>query len=243
MGDLFRGEFALKETIVKIISDSEEAISAAKENIFKRRKEIEDYISQNPEFNSSFEPLAVGESASEIVKGMSSAASLAGVGPMAAVAGTIAESAARAMVEKGAKIAVVENGGDCFAIVDRNFKVGIFAGENELSNKLAFELEKDSEIAFCSSSGKFGHSESLGECDLATVFAESGAVADVFATALANRIKEEGDIDSSLKWLQKSKSVSGAIVVKSGKIGLIGKIPKILKNQDQFLEAKITQGI
>ncbi len=242
MGELFREEFTLKETIVKIISDSGEAISAAKEDIFQRRKEIENYISENPEFNSSFEPLAVEGSVPEIVGKMASAASLAGVGPMAAVAGAIAESAARAMVKKGAKLAIVENGGDCFAIVDRDFKVGIFAGENDLKDKLAFKLERNSGIAFCSSSGKFGHSKSFGECDLATVFSESGAVADVFATAVANKVKSEEDINSALGFLKNNKNVLGAIVIKSGKIGLVGKIPKILKNQDQFLEAKITQG-
>ncbi|MFH1587101.1 MAG: UPF0280 family protein [Candidatus Diapherotrites archaeon] len=241
MENLLREEFTIKETIVKIISDSGEAIDAAKEDIFQRRKEIENYISGNPEFNSSFGPLSVGGSAPEIVKKMASAACLAGVGPMAAVAGAIAESAVRAMMENGAKIAVVENGGDCFAIVDRNFRAGIFAGENKISNKLAFELEKGTEIAFCSSSGKFGHSTSLGKCDLATVFAESGAVADAFATALANRVKGEEDIASALNWIKQAKDVQGALIIKSGKIGLVGELPKIFKNQDQFLLAKITQ--
>lgn len=237
---MFTEEFVLKNSKVKLISDSADGIKVARKDIFCRRKDIEKYIALHPEFLSSLEPLGIDEKAPKIVREMASAASLAAVGPMAAVAGAIAESACRAMQKAGADTALVENGGDCFAITNRPCSVGIFTGENRLKDKLAFGLEKGREIAFCSSSSLLGHSLSFGKCDLATVFAKKGAVADAFATALANRVEKEEDIDNALHWLQKEKAVEGALVIKSGRIGLVGQIPRLLRSRDKMLEAKIT---
>ncbi|MFH1257018.1 MAG: UPF0280 family protein [Candidatus Diapherotrites archaeon] len=240
MPELLREEFTLRETKVKIISDSQQGITAAKEKIFSERKALEAYTKIHPEFLSSLKPLKLKKGAPKIAKEMASAALLAGVGPMAAVAGAIAEHACKAMVEAGAKTALVENGGDCFAVANQPITVGLFAGNNLLKDRLAFRLEKGTRISFCSSSGTMGHSFSLGKCDLATVFAKKGAVADAFATALANRIKGEEDIAKALRWLKKSKKVAGAIAVKAGKIGFCGKIPRLVKNADTALSAKIT---
>ena len=60
-----------------------------------------------------------------------------------------------------------------------NVIIGLYAGDNDKLNKLAFELQPDQTgISICSSSGKMGHSTSLGNCDLATVVAKDAALAD-----------------------------------------------------------------
>ena len=145
-------------------------------------------------------------------------------------------------MEQGAKVAVVENGGDIFAITDLDIRVGLFVGRNNLSGKIAFKLDKNvTPIAICSSSSSMGHSISFGKCDLATVFSRKGNIADAAATALANRVKEEGDINPALKWVSGLNGIEGALVIKNDKIGVIGRIPPLVKSDDDKIKEKVTK--
>ncbi len=70
--------------------------------------------------------------------------------------------------------------------------MGIFSGTEKLNNELAFVIEEaDTPLAICSSSGRMGHSTSLGNCDLATLVAKGAALADAAATQAANLVKTD----------------------------------------------------
>ncbi len=86
-----------------------------------------------------------------------------------------------------------------------------------------------------------GHSLSFGKCDIAVIFSKKASIADTLATAAANQVKTEKDIEKTLEWLKKKKYFEGAIIIKNNKIGLIGSIPKLTKNHDPNLETKITK--
>jgi ApbE superfamily uncharacterized protein (UPF0280 family) len=198
--------------------------------IRRQRRMVEMYIARHPAFGSSLAPLAADADAPPIVRWMAEKAELAGVGPMAAVAGAIAELAARAALGQGAEEAIVENGGDIFLSSARPVTVGLFAGANALSGKLAFLVEPSlMPLSVCSSSSLMGHSLSLGRCDLATVAAKDAALADAAATRACNLVRTEGDVAEALERVVSIPGVSGVLIVKADKIGMAGDLPELIR--------------
>ncbi len=87
--------------------------------------------------------------------------------------------------------AIVENGGDIWIASPSAVTVGLYAGEHPLSGRLALRIPPERlPVSVCSSSGRFGHSLSFGDCDLATVVARDGALADAAAT-LAGELRAD----------------------------------------------------
>ena len=151
------------------------------------RRDIKGYITMHPEFASSLDPVEVGEHSPEIVRAMSGAAGLFGVGPMAAVAGAISQDIADHVSAISPDI-LVENGGDIFIHSSIDRVVGLLPHPEEpvvLGIKI---FKEETPCSVCSSSATIGHSLSLGQGDLVTVRARSGAVADAAATALCNML-------------------------------------------------------
>lgn len=216
-----RFKFAYKETIATILAENEDFYEIAVKAILEARSEIERYAIRDPFFLISYEPIDCN--ATGIVRRMCEAAKLAKVGPMAAVAGAIADFAVEKMVEKGAKFAVVDNGGDISIFTDRELRVGIYPTE------LAFVVPSGKRIGICTSSGKIGPSVSFGFADCATVIAKDACIADAFATALGNRIREGCDVEKAVEEFYEEfrQHVFGLLVVKDEKIAFAGEIPKI----------------
>jgi ApbE superfamily uncharacterized protein (UPF0280 family) len=231
-----RFKFQYKETIVTILTDSDEHYRTAVKAILEARSEIEDYIFHNPDFFTSYEPIEC--SGGEIINRMCRAAKVAGVGPMAAVAGTIAAYAVEKMMEAGTELAVVDNGGDIVIHSDRDLLVGIYP------SNLAFKVPPVDYLAICTSSGKIGHSVSFGKADAATVVAKDASIADALATALGNAI---GDFDKDelektiLEFYKKhSEYIDGVFVIKDELIAAAGKLPEIVSAKSR--EDLITKG-
>ena len=150
---------------------------------------------------------------------MDRAARLVGVGPMAAVAGSMAQLAAEAGLKAGSPEAIVENGGDIYIQATEPVIIALHTGTAELADRLAFSIEPgDTPISICSSSGKMGHSMSLGDCDLATVVAKDAALADAAATMAANLVKTIGEVDAALERIAGIEGVEGVLIVKDNRI-------------------------
>ena len=161
---------------------------------------------------------------------------------MAAVAGTLAQLAAEAAQAAGCAEAIVENGGDIYIITDRPVAVGIYAGDNPIAANLAFHVTPEqTPLAICSSSSAMGHSLSLGQCDLATVVADSGALADAAATLIGNRIHAEADIEPALNEAAAIPGLRGVLAMKGEKLGMWGKLPRLVRNADAATRVKITR--
>jgi len=220
--------FRHKETITTILVESDRYFEVAKKAMLEARKRIEEFIKRDPFFYSTFEPY---DCKGEIVERMCRASKLAGVGPMAAVAGTIAVFAVERMVEKGASFAIVDNGGDIAMYIDEPVTIGVYAGSEK---SIAFRIEPEDRIkAVCTSSGRIGPSISFGDADAATVFGYDVSVADAFATALGNTIKEnygKREIEEALKsfWENARRHVTAAVVIKDGAIAMVGDVPEIV---------------
>jgi hypothetical protein len=188
------------------------------------RRDLETYIAAHPRFAESFVPIEVEADAPEIVRAMALAASLAGVGPMAAVAGAVAERVAHGLAAHSAEV-IVENGGDLYIIGSTPRQVLLLAGDSPLSGKVALAVGVDRlPLAVCTSSGKVGHSVSLGIAHAVTVLAADGALADAVATAAGNLVRGPEDIEKALERALGVPGVRGAVAIVGEKIGALGDV-------------------
>ena len=230
--------YSLKGANYRICSSRTDAIK--REIRFQRRVLIE-YIGRHPEFLDSLEPIELQSDPPEIVRKMHCASQKTGVGPMACVAGATAQLAAEAAVRNGACEAIVENGGDIYLVSNDEILVGIYARGSLLSGKVAFRIVPSRlPVALCSSSGKMGHSLSLGDCDLATVIAKEAALADAAATQACNWVKREEDIAPAAEKILNIGGVQAVLIVKNDKVALSGDLPELVQFDDAAFDRKIT---
>jgi len=187
------------------------------------RGDIKNWILLYPEFETSLAPLEAPDNAPEIVRHMCWAAQIAGVGPFAAVAGAIAQMLAEELLPLSPDL-IVENGGDTYICSTRPRNVGLLA-EPEAGVLLSIKVSpSDCPVSFCASSGRIGHSLSFGLADLVVARARDAALADAFATALANMLRSEKDIPALIKRARffAPSGLDGLFGQCNGKIVLLG---------------------
>jgi len=219
--------FVHKEAVLRICCDRFDIIT---QEIVRQRAVLEDYIRRDPHFQHSLVPVALRADAPEVARRMAAAADRVGVGPMAAVAGAMAQLAVEAAIRVGAQEVIVDNGGDIYLQTTEPVIIGLYPGESGQIGGLAFSLmASDTPLSICSSSGKMGHSLSLGQCDLATVVAKDGPLADAAATLAANLVKTVTDVEPALNRMVSIEGVSGVLIVKDGHVGLAGNLPPLVK--------------
>jgi ApbE superfamily uncharacterized protein (UPF0280 family) len=212
------------------------------EEIRRQRGTLESYIRRQPEFASSLEPLELLPGAPETARRMQAAAVATGVGPMAAVAGTMAHLAVEAALTAGAEEAIVENGGDIYLYSTDTVVVALYAGDNPLSGKLALKIQPQKmPLAICSSSSLMGHSLSFGACDLATVVAPGGALADAAATLACNLVKSSRDVPDVLERIRSLPGIQGVLIIKEDRVGVAGDLPELIRHDDPAYPDKITK--
>lgn len=220
-------EFTHRQAVFRICCEAFEAVTA---EIVRQRRVLEEYLARHPEFGTSLEPIELRTDAPPVAQRMARAAGLVGVGPMAAVAGAMAQCAAEAGLLAGAREVIVENGGDIYLQAADAVTIGLHTGTSKLGDRLAFSLEAhETPISICSSSGKMGHSRSLGQCDLATVVARDAALADAAATAAANRVRAAADVNAALDHIARIEGVDGVLIVKGDRVGLAGHLPSLVR--------------
>jgi len=220
-------QFTHKEAVFRICCDRFKAVT---QEILRRRQILQAYIQKHPSFKKALEPLEPLPDAPDVVRRMTAAAAKVRVGPMAAVAGVMAQLAAEAGLAAGAEEAIVENGGDIYLKLTAPAWIGIYSGRSDKLNRLAFELQpEETPISICSSSGKMGHSMSMGQCDLATVVAKDAALADAAATQAANLVSNIQDVEVALNKIAGIDGIEGILIVKDGHVGLAGTLPALVR--------------
>lgn len=158
---------------------------------------------------------------------------------MAAVAGAVAQMSVEAALAAGADEAIVENGGDIFIASRETVLVGLYAGEHPLSGRLALRIEPDRmPLSVCSSSSRFGHSLSFGDCDLATIVARDGALADSAATLTCNSVKTVGDVERALEQAMGIAGIEAVLIVKDDRVALAGDLPPLVRSADPSFAGK-----
>lgn len=221
--DLLNFEVIEYETDLFISADKllfDEALKSIK----LYRKQLYEYIKVYPEFQKSFTPVNVKSGAPDIILTMAKSSKSAGVGPFATVAGAIAEFVGRDLLEYSSQV-IVENGGDIFISSNKDRILGIYAGDSPLSKKLGLKIKKEQMPAgICTSSGTVGHSFSLGKADAVVIVSPSTALADAMATATANIIQTEKDINKAIEFAQTVENLTGVIAIKNKQIGVWGDV-------------------
>ncbi|KZX11134.1 UPF0280 family protein [Methanobrevibacter curvatus] len=246
---MYNKSLEIEETILKISSDVNPDF--LEECVLKRRSEIKNYCKINNSFLKSHSPVKF-EKGPEIVKVMSTASEIAEIGPMGAVAGTVSEFSLKQLIEKGSRYSIVNNGGDIAFInqnKDKNVICGIYAGNSDISGKIAFKFKPSNKsYGLCSSSGTVGYSFSYGRADLVSIIAGKASIADTLATSIANAVKGKKDDEAIEKGLEKAKRFKkhfiGGLIVVNDSIGTIGNLPEIISieegNLDEYLQDTIS---
>ena len=197
---------------------------AARELVLEQRGYIEAYARAHPSFLTTLKPWNVNDPAPLIVREMIDAGAHAGVGPMAAVAGAVAERVARGLLEHSAAV-IVENGGDVFMCSEAPATIAVYAGKSPLSLRIGIRIDGHNEPkAICTSSGKLGHSLSLGNADAVCVVASNGALADAAATSVGNRVQSASDISDAIAFARTISGVQGLVVIDGDQCGIWGDI-------------------
>lgn len=194
------------------------------ERIKHYRKLLEEYLLTDPDFGRSLIPYPPKANAPEIAIKMAEAARKADVGPMAAVAGAFAEFIGDDLIRNfNLTEIVVENGGDIFLKINHPVTLSVFAGNSPLSGKIGIEIpESVDRIGVCTSAGKVGPSLSFGKADAVMVACDNTALADAWATSLANRIKSAADIDNTIIETEKIDEIRSVVMICDEKIGIRG---------------------
>jgi len=203
-----------------LVSCEKDLAEQAGRSVQTHRRQVEQYIAQNPFFARAMTPIPEDPQAPPIVKAMIEAATAAGVGPMAAVAGAIAEFVGRDLMPQSSEV-IIENGGDLFICSQRKRDVVILAEKSSLQC-LTFSLEPSGQPqGVCTSSGVLGHSLSFGKADAVTVIAPSAVLADAAATAICNTVKTPADIKPAIAMGQRM-GAQGVIVLTQEHLGVWG---------------------
>ena len=232
--DLVHFQLAVAETDLDIGVRKErfspELVKWVEETIRTCRKQLEDYIQRDPGFVKALTPYTVLPNAPLIVQTMAEAGCLAGVGPMAAVAGAVAEWIGKSIAKRSRDV-IVENGGDIFMRTSRIRRVGIFAGDSPLSNRVAIEIRPDeTPLGICTSSGKVGPSLSFGKADAVVVLSPSVALADAVATACGNLVQTTDDLERALEFAAEIIGVKGVLVIKDDRLAVWGSVKLLPMN-------------
>ena len=230
-------EIDIDQTHIRLKSDLNNV--NLKQYIFKIRQELKRYITRNPDFLLTIEPIKYNsENLSEIVLKMYESSTKADVGPMACVAGTISEMSLDYLINNGSTYSIVENGGDIALINDRDVLCGIYSNNEILGNNIAFKIKsRKKPLGICTSSGKIGHSISFGSSDSVTVISKSPSLADGLATRIANEVNgktSEDKVSNALECGENYKEFfDGVLIISDKNVGTIGKLPKIVES-DEF---------
>ena len=219
--DLVVTRVIVKETelfIKACVGLEEEALGS----LLKYRKCIEDYINQDPLFETALSSYSPNDEAPEIVKEMAVQAGKVNVGPMASVAGAIAEYVGKDLLEFSDEL-IIENGGDVYMNSKKARDVCVFAGDSIFSEDIKIKIESQNmPIGVCTSSGSVGHSVSFGAADAVTVLSRSAVFADAAATAIANMVETEEDVENTLSFSKKIHNLKGVIIIKNDTLGAWG---------------------
>ena len=234
-------EFHYKDAHFHIHTDNWEAVTS---RIIRDRLNLEAYLRYHPDFQTALSPLDLKdlETAPESVRRMHAASVKTGLGPMAAVAGTMAQLAAEESIRTGSRDSIVENGGDLFLDCCSEVLLGLYTGGNRRFGPLAMRiLPGIMPLAVCSSSGRMGHSLSLGDADVVSVFSADASLADAAATLGGNLVTSEEAIEPALNRLIGIEGVLGVIIIRDDRFGSVGAVPEILRSADPYLETKVSR--
>jgi hypothetical protein len=205
-----------------IISSNRDIKSNIEQPLRDIYRDLEFVIERDPAFLKSLSPITIKEFYPVTIRKMCDLSLEFNVGPMAAVAGTVNDYIASSLSVSVENL-IIENGGDVYIRSSRDVTTGIYVNNPYYKDGLLIKIKASSTpCGLCSSSGTFGHSLSLGKCDLAAVLSGSSISADAAATAIANSVKNSEDVEKALNKYKGFDSILGILIIKDDRIGIWG---------------------
>ncbi|HBE43200.1 MAG TPA: UPF0280 family protein [Bacteroidales bacterium] len=220
--------YVFRETDLWVAVDAEKHNKAVERFVQERiryyRQILDQYIIKHPGLEDSLIPVKIPSGAHNIISEMGKAADAAGTGPMSAVAGVVAEFVCNDLIKKfGFKEVVIENGGDIFMKLTSPATISVYAGKSPLSEKIKLVIKpEETPLAVCTSSGTTGHSFSLGKADACMIACRSGALADAYATAFCNEVKNKEMVLEIAEKALKKTDILSVVIILDDKVGLGG---------------------
>jgi ApbE superfamily uncharacterized protein (UPF0280 family) len=222
-GEKYHWHFIFRHSDLLISADTDVG-SGIEKILTEIYSKLEYVIEHDRKFKDSLLPVRVKSFYPAEIKRMCLLSSEFSVGPMAAVAGLVNDFIAEKL-QDFCRSLIIENGGDVFIRSDRDIRTGLFIKNPFFKDRIVLKIDKKYlPCGLCSSSGTFGHSLSLGKCDLAVVMSDSATSADAAATAVANSVSNEEDVQKSLEHFSTFDSIKGLVIVKDKKIGIWGNL-------------------
>jgi hypothetical protein len=187
---------------------------------------LKKHIDKYPEFATSLVPVPAPAGVHQMVTDMSEAVQKSGTGPMSAVAGAMAEYISRDILEEyNADEVIVENGGDIFMKLTSPAVISVYAGASPLSEKIALQIRpEETPLSVCCSSGTVGHSLSFGIADACTIACRSGALADAYATAFCNEVKNSDQVQRVTEMALQKPDIMSVVIIAGDKVGIGGSL-------------------
>ncbi|HME52725.1 MAG TPA: UPF0280 family protein [Candidatus Lokiarchaeia archaeon] len=230
-------KYLVGESKGTICCDNITVIDKTIEVLRSARLELESFIDRFPEFKITFEPWTWEDKSNvpSVVQRMIDATLEFGVGPMAAVAGALVDEVYDRIAEtEQFSSFVMEDGGEILVRASTAVTIGLYAGKADIGSRVGFVIQPgDVSISgIATSSATVSHAISFGNADIVTVFCKNATLADAASTAICNMtqsIDEEESIKEALEGSKQFPSVSGVFVVRGSKVGMTGKLPKIVK--------------
>jgi hypothetical protein len=190
------------------------------------RSVLDKHIAKFPGFRDSLVPVAASAGVHPMLRDMYKATRTAGTGPMSAVAGAVAEYVSRDILEEyKADEVIVENGGDIFMKLISPATIAVYAGASPLSEKMALHIRpEETPLSVCCSSGTVGHSLSFGMADACMIACRSGALADAYATAFCNEVKNKDMVHEVTEAALRKPEILSVVIIAGDKVGIGGRI-------------------
>jgi ApbE superfamily uncharacterized protein (UPF0280 family) len=217
----------IAETAATIAADGR-YVESAVEALKSARREVERQVRRDPFFLTTLEPYTPDDP-SPLVRRMCEAADAVGVGPMATVAGAIAQATLEAMAAEGCDHGWVDNGGDIALILGAPVTMEVF---HQPGARTAFGMvlgPAEGTFGVCSSSGRLGHSISLGDADVALAIADSAIVADAVATSVGNRVTDRESLRTCFRHVKDVPGLRGGLAMMDGEVAIHGQLPELVE--------------
>lgn len=196
------------------------------DRIVHYRKILDEHIGECPEFLTSLVPLPARPVKHEIIRSMYEASAKSGTGPMSSVAGAMAECLSKDLISAYSfDEIVVENGGDIYMKLTRCATISVYAGNSPLSDKIGLLIKpEETPLSVCCSSATVGHSLSFGAADACAISCNSGALADAYATACCNAVRDAGMVQEVTDRFIQKAGVLSVIIITGDTAGIGGKL-------------------
>ena len=209
------GRFVIGETCIDAIVEKG-YLCNVEELILDARSQIISKIDSDPFFKITYDPYKAGRDDTDLIKQMCRVSEKVGVGPMAVVAGAIDCYVLEKLFDMGCRHMVLDNDGDIAMLSDTDVTVGLYSGLDGIPLFITTLSPFGKPLGICTSSGKIGHSVSLGDSDMSTVIACDAVLADACATKLGNLCA--GDLSEAVEEVYAIDGVIGCLAICDGKI-------------------------